>query len=522
LKLAVGRRATARSLRRPAGGHLQIRLNNGNLQLGRLRPHQQEPAQKLQGILRRSNGVDLSDTGTGKTYVAAAVASALQVPTLVVAPKIARTSWHRAAEHFGDSFSFVGYEMLCTGRTLFGQWEHPLNRQEDRQFFKCQCCQQVVDLERSPGCYAHPRGIHCLETKKRDWDYGRFQWSPEVRLVIFDEAHRCAGRNSLAADTMIAARRQKITTLCLSATLASSPLELRALGFSLGLHGLGDFYTWARRNGCGTLPGLPGFRWVVGEARQREIMAGIRAQLVPARGVRVSVESIPDFPKCDITAELYDLEESPARIDELYATMADALGELEKRRAGDLSEDHPLTQLLRARQKLELLKVPILVELCKDYQAKGHSVALFVNYAQTVAELRRRLKTDCFIDGTQNSKPGLRDQCLDNFQENRRREIVVNSKAGGIAVSLHDLDGRFPRVGLVMPDFSARTVRQVFGRLPRDGAKSRSIYKLVLAAGTVERSIFSAFSRKAGNLDALNDADLIPDRLQLSAGCRGV
>jgi hypothetical protein len=171
--------------------------------------------------------------------------------------------------------------------------------------------------------------------------------------------------------------------------------------------------------------------------------------------------------------------------------------------------------MLRAHQKIELLKTPIAVELAGDYMEKGYSVALFVNYRQTLEELCARLKTRCFIDG---SVEGVRNRVhsIDQFQRNVNKAIIVNNKAGGIAVSLHDLDGDHPRVGLVFPCFSAETMQQVFGRLHRDGGKSKCHYRVMFAAGTMEVPMHRAVSARLNNLEALNDADLRPENLRLT------
>jgi hypothetical protein len=90
------------------------------------------------------------------------------------------------------------------------------------------------------------------------------------------------------------------------------------------------------------------------------------------------------------------------------------------------------------------------------------------------------------------------------------RELIVNSAAGGIALSLQDLDGNFPRGGLASPSFSAVEMIQLFGRLCRDGGKSKSFYRVVLADKTVETKVWRAFQTKQGNIRALNDGDLNP------------
>lgn len=476
----------------------------------RLRPHQHQPAQELLEILRRfGSGVDLSATGTGKTYVAAAVAKMVNQPTLVIAPKIALTQWQRAAEHFGDSFSVIGYEMLRSGGTPFGRWQHgnPPPR-EERLFFKCQCCQQINP---SGPCYAHHLGIHCLETKVKSHHYGRFIFHPSVKLIIFDEIHRC-GLDSLNSDMLIASKPLKV--LGLSATAACSPLNMRALGFLLDLHRLTNFEYWARKVGCSRLPGVPGLRWTASKTDQQKFMLAIRDQIIPSRGVRISTEEIAGFPDCQIQAELYDLPaKDSAALNALYLEVAESLNLLEEKKKSDQSPEHPLTKRLRARQQIELLKIPIAAELGEDFREQDCSVVWFVNFRQTVCELQKRFPEALVIDGLDTNS---RQNSIDLFQSNHCRELIVNNAAGGVALSLHDLQGDFPRVGLVMPCDSAVTMRQLFGRLARDGGKSAAYYKVLFAAKTVETQMHRALTQKLNNLDALLDGDLQPQNLQFA------
>jgi superfamily II DNA or RNA helicase len=498
------------------------------LQIDKLRPHQIEPARHLVKLLTAGqNCVDISDTGTGKTYVACAVSNALQLPTLVVCPKIVVSKWGETMKQFGDTVSVIGYEKLRMGTTPFGWWEKPRPADYDPRYYVCQSCQRevkfetvktVADLWCEP-CAYHPRGIHCIDTKRRPWDLGKWIWSPNVGMVIFDEAHRCEARDSLHADMMIGCRRYGIPTLALSATLASSPLHMRALGFVLGLHNLvGEtgFFPWSAQRGCGLLPGLRGWRWKVGAEKQIKIMRQLRAELIPSRGVRVSCKEIPDFPEREITSELYDIDD-PDLLNTLYERMRLALDRHERRKSLDKSPDGPLSKVLRARQKIELLKVPVAAELANDYLEKGYSVCIFVNYRDTITELERLLKTDCIIDG---SEAGVRNRLANirNFQSNASRLILVNSAAGGVALELHDTDGNFPRVGLVFPDYSANKMKQLFGRLQRDGGKSKCHYRVILAAGTIETSIHKQMHGRWDNIEALNDADFLPAPLQYLKG----
>lgn len=493
----------------------------------KLRPHQQQPFEAIKGILARfGSGVDESGTGTGKTYVAAAAAADSGLPTLVVHPKIAHSTWARAADHFGEKFSQVGYELLRAGNTPFGRWSGGASRRG--KYFVCECCQRVVDLDRWEPCYVHPKGIHCLVTKSKPHDYGQFIFHPGVKQIIFDEVHRCGSRDSLNADVLVAAKRQGIRVLGLSATLAASPLQMRALGYLLDLHGLDkdvilpgrparirpNFYRWASHYGCRSDPRFRGWKWMLGEEAQREVMLEIRNQIIPARGVRVRCEDIPGFPACDIQAELYDVEH-PEEIDRLYAEVHEALGILDARAANDAAPDSPITRILRGRQRIELLKTPIAEELGHDYLEKGFSVVFFVNFRQTIDELVKRFPEALVVDGTPDSVK-CREESVAKFQRNDCRQMIVNNQAGGVCLSMQDLDGLHPRMGLVMPSFSATDMIQVCGRLPRDGGKSMAHYRFLFANTAIEKGMHRAVRSKQHNIEALNDADLSGESLMFT------
>jgi len=134
-----------------------------------LRPHQVEPARAIFSILREhQSAVDWSEMGVGKTYVAAWVIKQLDLPTLVVGPKISRTAWANALHTLGTGASFCNYELLRIGRLPYGTWD---SFKPASEYFKCTICQCRVDLSRFAPCYAHPRGIHCLDAKKISAQY---------------------------------------------------------------------------------------------------------------------------------------------------------------------------------------------------------------------------------------------------------------------------------------------------------------------------------------------------------------
>ena len=333
--------------------------------------------------------------------------------------------------------------------------------------------------------------------------------------------------DSLQGDMLVAAKRAGILVLGLSATVGDSPLAFRALGYCLGLHGLVDsvksrgFYSWAQKYGCRRLP-MMGFQGPLGEGRKRAEMLKLHAELYPSRGHRVRISDLGNqFPECQIVAELVDLD-SGGRLKDLYAQMEEQLRLMNERR--DRDAQGPLSEFLRIRQQIGLLKVPVLAEFTRDWLDAGKHVALFVNYRAEVESLCKLLKTDCRVDGSQTGDRGRaqRDRNVDRFQSDEEPVIVCSSAAGGIAIGLHDLHGNFPRAGGILPGYSAREFRQVCGRLPRQGGKSKSFYRAIFAAGTPEEKGYRALTSKLNNLDALNDGDLFPfENLPLVASANG-
>lgn len=506
------------------------------LQIDKLRQWQRKPAWHLLDLLRSGqNAVDTSDCGIGKTYVAASIASALQVPTLVVCPKIAVAQWHAAAEHFGDTLSVVSHEMLRSGNSPFGYWDFPLPKDsESREFFQCVVCQCKVDFENFFGCHCHPSGIHCLVQKKKLHRYGKFNFAPQIGFLIVDEIHRFNAPDSLNCDVLVSARRQNIPTLGLSATLGSSPLHFRGLGYLLGLHGLNQdelkvhngairterpsFRHWAGRHKVRPDPATPSrpLRWYAGEAEQQSIMRDIRAEIIPSRGVRIRKADVPNFPEVEITAELFNLD-GAGQIDQIYKTMHAALSALSDRSSFDVDPESAITAMLRANQRVELLKVPLAHELAMGYADQGYSIGIFCNFQQTIDELAKRLNTECIVSGKHSV---YRERNIADFQEHRSRFILINNACGGAALSLPDLDGEHPRGGLIFPSFKAVDIKQIVGRFPRDSSLSKSWYKLLLAAGTGDVKIHRILRTKLNNLDSLNDGDMLPENLTISKSSR--
>src|SRR3989338_6204247 len=162
-----------------------------------------------------------------------------------------------------------------------------------------------------------------------------------------------------------------------------------------------------------------------------------------------------------------------------------------------------LVAILRARQRIEVLKVPTIKELALDHLNSGLSVVIFVNFKDTLNILATELNVDCLIHGDQTMDE--RDKAVEDFQSNRKTIIICNIKSGGVGISLHDTAGDHPRVSIISPTWSAQDLVQALGRIHRAEGKTPCIQKIVYCAGTIEDSVCSNLQEKLFNYMRIND-----------------
>jgi superfamily II DNA or RNA helicase len=285
-----------------------------------------------------------------------------------------------------------------------------------------------------------------------------------------------------------------------SATNATNPLELKTVGMAIKLfENNKQYYTWLYAHGV--TKGRFGLQF----NNDKEVLKKLHNDIFINRGVRLTRDTIPNFPESQIDAECYNMEEDAQnKINNIYAEMEAELAKLRKKEKTD--KESQLTIILREREKIELLKVPLFIEMIEDGIDNGMSIVVFLNFTQTLNSIAKKLNISCIFDG--KTKSDTRQQNVDDFQSNKQRVILVNLQSGGAGLSLHDLDGNYPRLALISPSYSAVNMRQALGRVWRDSAKSKSIQKIVFVSGTIEEKVCKQVNEKLNNLDLINDGDL--------------
>lgn len=424
--------------------------------------NQAETASHLYKVLLGNRAaLDASDTGVGKTYVALMVAQQLDLPIGVICTKSGESVWNEAIQlaELQHKVKFVhNYSKLTTGKTTVARC--------NKKFFY--------------------------------WDEGL-----KDTLLIFDEVHRCKGMTTRNCKMLIGSRRVGAYTLLLSATCAESPLDMKSIGYVLGLHDLYDYETWLMAKGAKWNKELYYWSWKPKNRHERirfdEHLIEMHRNIFPNKGIRVRKEDIPGFPTQQIIAEKCHFAGAKTACKELLKKIEDIEESL-------LDVTCDLSFMQKERTRLELTKVEVFVEKTKDLVAEGNSVIIFANFKETVGELCKKLKTECCITG--DTKKHVRTERMAEFQSGAQRIIIFITAAGSESISLHDLDGKFPRYSLMFPSWNARDVKQALGRTQRLGGKSHSIACIIYAADSIEEDACDALRKKTNNMDALNDGDL--------------
>lgn len=440
-----------------------------------LLPPQREHAVNLLNSLY-INGVacDQSETGTGKTYVAAWLAKNLNSPVVIVCPKVVIPSWTKVLSYFGiKAHCLINYEKLIRGNT-----EH-LSFKDGK------------------------------DTGPSDYTIN----FPKNSLVILDEVHKCKSATSKNSDFLIKLKMDGYKSLLLSATAATNPLEMKAFGFATTLHNLVSYRHFITSSGA-YAGRYGGFQIDLQSQKTIEAMSNIHNTLfnlykVSSRMTRKMFDKI--FPDNHVMAECFDMGTNTDRINRVYEQMESEMAALEESSIN--YSQHHFAIMTKARRMAELLKVPTMVEMIEDWYDEGISPVVFVNFTDTVEAIEKQLAKNRKFDGKiarivggQSDK--VRQKDIEDFQSDNKRIMIANLAAGNAGVSLHDLIGNHPRGSIISPSYSAINLLQALGRIHRAEGKTTCIQKVMFAAGTIEEEACKRVQCKLNNLECLNDGDL--------------
>jgi superfamily II DNA or RNA helicase len=439
-----------------------------------LPPQREHAVNMLNSLYINGVACDQSETGTGKTYVAAWIAKNLNSPVVIVCPKVVIPSWTKVLSYFGiKAHCLINYEKLIRGNT-----EH-LSFKDGKDN---SASDYIINF-------------------------------PKNSLVILDEVHKCKSATSKNSDFLIKLKMDGYKSLLLSATAATNPLEMKAFGFATTLHNLTSYRQFITDSGA-YVGRYGGFQIDLQSQKTVEAMSNIHDKLfnlykVSSRMTRKMFDKI--FPDNHVMAECFDMGSNTDKINKVYLQMESELAALEESSVN--YSQHHFAIMTKARRMAELLKVPTMVEMIEDWYDEGISPVVFVNFTDTVEAIEKQLAKNRKFDGKiarivggQSDK--VRQKDIELFQSDVKRIMIANLAAGNAGVSLHDLNGNFARGAIISPSYSAINLLQALGRIHRAEGKTKCIQKVMFAAGTIEEDACKRVQSKLNNLECLNDGDL--------------
>jgi hypothetical protein len=438
-----------------------------------------------------------SDTGTGKTYVTAAVCKQgiikngvkKSLKPIIFCKKSLITYWKNVLSEFGiEAVAVINYE-LVTG-----------NRVSDDFKYK-----DILKID------------HMNSTPKR------FKWSvKDDYCIVFDEVHECKNPNSLHGKLLLSTKNIGVKIMMLSATVSAMPKDFAIFGLMLG------FYDTIKK----------GKSWVLGKMQEdkRSLVkvrtSSVNKEIYPHKGSRMDISELDDsFSKNNIVAMPYDLD---SELVELFNskykliqqsklnkenkksktefdnnnninTNTDTDIEYETEKEVNKKSGKLIAEIQTARAELENYKVPMLTELAKEYVEEGFNVVIFVSFTNTIKKLATSLQTENILNGDTNQE--RREYLINAFQTNKINLLICNVKAGGNSISLHNKLGR-PTVSLITSQISGIDLKQVLGRIYRAGVTGYVLQRLIYCVNTIEAELWNGVKEKIKFIDNMNGKEL--------------
>lgn len=450
---------------------------------GLLEPQKNHATKLLDSLYLNGFAFDASPTGTGKTYCASWIAKNLGSSVVVLCPKSVQKNWFDTLKSFGIENPIVlTLERLTRGNTEYYTYNYPtyINRKYN-QFWRSQ-------------------GIRVN--------------FPDNSLVILDEVHKCKGQKSLMSECLIAIKNAGHKLLMLSASAATNITEMKAFGYATALHKGIDYRDFFQANGV-DFNHFGVATWDKDAQKCKDGMLRVHNSLFNLLNCasRMNRKDFGDiFPQNQVIADSFDMGGNAAKLQSIYNEMHAELMQLEE--SSKEYSAHQFATITKARRQSEILKVPAMVNWIVDMYREGISPVVFVNFRDTLEAIEKKLNESDSFDGKISKIVGgqsktKRNEQIELFQNDISRVCLVMIPAGAASISLHDLNGNYPRHTLINPSYSAINTLQALGRCHRANGKSPVIQRFFFAEGVeIEQKMRQRVGLRLTNLDYLNDGDL--------------
>ena len=484
-------------------------------------------------IIQHSRALDASDTGTGKTFVSVKICKELGLIPWVICPKSVVSSWNRIIKQGGiKKFYIITYEQLMLSTDLIEKTTTTTNSDEYNWKFESNSI---------------------FKDKQK-----------EKYLFIYDEAHKCKNLKTINSKILVSLSKYPVKIILLSATIIDKPLYFIPFGIVLGLYktvqeGMDWMGQIINTKSKSSNPMLPMHKILFPNYASRmridDTVGVFKDNKIIFEGIEMKnyweIEKKYDkinkilehnkenktslnIKKTKSTKKNNRSNKDPNNSDSGTDSDSDSDTEIDLnknikydneqdgKQDGDDDDDddeddeidtettktkknNGIGRIQKIRQEIELLRIDTICELTLKYMTKGKSIAIFVNFTETIKQLASRLNSHCIIWGSQSLKE--RSKAIDDFCSDRSRIIICNIQSGSAGISLHDTLGQFPRVSIISPTWSAQDLVQVLGRIHRAMGKTDCEQLIIFCKNTIEESVGNVIKQKINNIRMFNDGD---------------
>jgi superfamily II DNA or RNA helicase len=471
---------------------------SGPAVVSRLVPLQRECVEEMRRIAQRHYVLlNTSDPGSGKTIMGLAFSVLEGKSVYIVTKRNITPSWVKAIQAYGvtNVVGLTSYELGIRGK------EYALDSRHRDGSWRAKPV-------RSPA-------ITRTETTRKGKKHATLTWKGlRNTVIIFDEPHNSKNKASFAHQLLISCfefvkrdSSAKNVLLLLGATPVDKQQNLSYLEQVLELKH--ERRRAARRE-----------EEEEGEEEQTPFLRLNKILYDPddPRAARVSKEALEQqigiSPPVTVTIQAYEMSVRAQRvIEEQNQRIADLI-----RGINVGSASTKLVEILRARQTIELQKVPTFVNLAVDALQRGRSVIIFVEFYDTsnaLAEALKRYeprllrgreaapeskakrstarqparkqpakagkataaakkaaakKATAVRKGMENTRATSlkeRQRILDAFQLGEFDLVIAHHQIAKEGVNMHDIVGGHPRTVIISPVWGGITFVQVLGRADR-------------------------------------------------------
>lgn len=451
--------------------------------------------------------IDQSVMGSGKTYVALALAQSAQLALAVIGPKSSLAMWEEKAKEYHVPQLFgLSYQAL-TGMGK-GQPKHGL-------------LTKTVHVDE--------HGEQTVQYQPSDAWKAQLAQSQGL-LVIVDEAHNCKnpGNKERAVTALLQALRaaraqgQPLFYGLLSASLMDKHhlciQFFRVLGLYTkraltdNLHQTRPGYEEIVR-GCSALDpsttqqcAYPKAITVTPAALYENVYQLFTLALLPTCS-----SSMPDPLLPSSMSNVYYPVESPilkARLSRSYADLIDAVRFDPNKHTVQMSSNSIGAVNMACRDHEWALAEVVLRDAWAWLRLyPSGKVIVFTNYKRTLRFVQHHLERSGVksvpYEGQMTSHQ--RVASVRAFQDDpATRAFVSNIACGGVSISLHDLVGQQPRLVLIFPTYKILDVYQATGRAVRRGMKTEADVRMVYSADHPMMQVLNALARKTDVLKDVN------------------